>query len=358
MLQHVRSPKWTMVGLVAIHRLMWTATGLIPFLFDKSVWVTAFIVMYTIAFLANAGAGIIWTNLMGDIVPASVRGRYFGIRNTIVSAIGSLTLFIGGQVLEAYPGGPGFHILFTIIFVFSLWNIVMFMFYPNLPLARSTESKMVSMLKKPLRDRGFMKAVLFLSAWLFLQNTILPFYSYMMLELLGIGYDRVSIITVVQTVVSMCSLYLWGTLNARYSNKYLLLWTLPIIALSSVSWSLIAIIPTFVALIVAHALVGIGTGGFNQLAFNFIIGDTPKSERPMFIAMYSAITGFATFLGPILGGLVFEWMKGTPTWVQTWGLASVLGLLMLLLAGTLGRRVLLRDGRHLHPLPEQKNAST
>ena len=66
-LQRVRSPKWTMVGLVAIHRLMWTATGLIPFLFDKSVWVTAFIVMYTIAFLANAGAGIIWTNLMGDL---------------------------------------------------------------------------------------------------------------------------------------------------------------------------------------------------------------------------------------------------------------------------------------------------
>ncbi|MCM3339186.1 hypothetical protein M3650_11175 [Paenibacillus sp. MER TA 81-3] len=62
-----------------------------------------------------------------------------------------------------------------------------------------------------------------MSVWLFLQNTILPSYSYMMLELLGIGYDRVSIITVVQTVVSMCSLYVWGTLNARYSNKYLLL---------------------------------------------------------------------------------------------------------------------------------------
>lgn len=348
LLQRVRSPKWAMLGLVAVHRLAWTATGLIPFLFDKSMWVAAYAVMYTVAFIANAGAGIIWTNFMGDMVPASVRGRYFGIRNTIVNAVGSLTLFIGGQILSAYPGGKGFQIIFILSLIFALCNIGMFFFYPNLPLTPSTESSMVSMVKKPLRDRAFMMPVLFLSLWLMFQNMILPFFSYMMLELVGIGYDQVSIITVVQMLVGMCSLYVWGNLNAKYSNKFLLLCAMPIIALSCVSWSLTAWMPAFAALLIAHSLVGIGTGGFNQMAFNFIIGDSPKSERPMFIAMYSAITGIASFFGPIAGGILFDWAKVMPMWFQTWGLASLLGLIMLLLAATLGRRVLLREGRHIN----------
>lgn len=350
LLQKLTYPKWTMVGLVAVHRLLWGATGLIPFLFDKDVWVISYIVMYTVAFLANAGAGIIWTNMMGDIVPAPVRGRYFGIRNTIVSAVGSLALFIGGQILNAYPGGTGFHILFIVIFVFNVWDIVMFMIYPNLPLSKSNETQLGPMIRKPLRDKQFIRAVMFLAAWLFVQNMILPFYSYMMLELLHLPYNMVSIITVVQTLMSMASLYVWGNLNAKYNNKFLLLCTLPVIALSCLSWSLIAVMPTLVGLFVAHALVGIGTGGFNQMAFNFIIGDTPKSERPMFIAMYSAITGFAAFLGPITGGLVFEWLTPAPSWVQTWGVTGLLGVCLFILGGTWGRKVLLTEGKHVNSL--------
>ena len=41
------------------------------------------------------------------------------------------------------------------------------------------------------------------------------------------------------------------------------------------------------------------------MVFAFTIGDTPKSERPMYIATYSAITGFAAFLGPVAGGKIY-----------------------------------------------------
>lgn len=346
-LQKITYPKWPMVILVSIHRLMWGATGLIPFVFEPEWWVPTFIVMYTIAFLANAGGGIIWTNLMGDIVPAAIRGRYFGIRNTVVNAIGSLTLFIGGQILDANPGGEGFRILFLIILIFNIWNIAMFAFYPNLPLAKSSESNMSGMIMKPLRDKQYIRSVMLLACWLFVQNLIVPFFSFMMLDLLHISYKMVSIVTVVQALASMCSFYIWGNLNAKYNNRFLLLCTMPIIAFSCLTWGLTLIMPTIAGLIIAHALVGIGTGGFNQMAFNFIIGDTPKSERPMFIAMYSAITGFATFLGPIIGGWVFEWMEETPLWMQTAGIASIVGIIMLILAATIGRKTLLQGGTRL-----------
>lgn len=346
-LQKITYPKWPMLILLSIHRLMWGATGFIPFLFEPDWWIPAFIVMYSIAFLANAGGAMIWTNLMGDMVPAAIRGRYFGIRNTLVNAIGSFVLFVGGQILDSYPGEAGFLILFIIILVFNIWNIAMYAFYPNIPLTKSTETQMGRMFMKPLRDKQYIRSVMLLACWLFVQNLVVPFFSYMMLDLLHISYKMVSIITVIQALSSMCSFYVWGNLNARYNNRFLLLCTMPIIALSCLSWGITLILPAVTGLIIAHALVGIGTGGFNQLAFNFIIGDTPKSERPMFIAMYSAITGFTAFLGPIIGGWVFEVVKGAPLWIQTAGIASIAGMIMLFITATMGRKILLQGGTKL-----------
>jgi MFS family permease len=211
--------------------------------------------------------------------------------------------------------------------------------YPNLPFEKSKESKFLPMLKKPLKDASFMKAVFFLAGWLFVQTISVPFFSYIMLKILKISYQQVSIITVAQTVVMMMSFYIWGNLNSRYGNKQLLFWTLPLIALSCLMWGGLAFLPTLVVLYAAHILLGLGVGGFNQLAFNYLIGDTPKSERPMFIAMYSAITGIATFLGPLLGGWIYGHISGFPGWVEEYGVSVFTGVI-LMLALLIGRVVL------------------
>ncbi|MNE80501.1 Major Facilitator Superfamily protein [compost metagenome] len=107
---------------------------------------------------------------------------------------------------------------------------------------------------------------------------------------------------------------------------------------------MLSIFPLLVVLIIAHVIFGIGVGGFNQLAFNFMIGDTPKTERPMYIAVYSAITGVAAFFGPLIGGKVYEWIHHWPSWMQIYGMQLLVGVLMIALATTLGRRIL-RDER-------------
>ncbi|MNN33702.1 Major Facilitator Superfamily protein [compost metagenome] len=188
-----------------------------------------------------------------------------------------------------------------------------------------------------------MKATAFLACWLLIQTLIVPLYSYAMLGLMHINYSTVSIITVIQTVAMMVSFYIWGNLNARYSNKKLLFWTLPLIAASCLSWGLLAVLPGVLVLILSHILLGVGVGGFNQLAFNFTIGDTPKSERPMFIAMYSALTGLTSFIGPLAGGGLYAWMKSWPSsldWFELYGFPAFTGLVMMILTFTLGRRIL------------------
>ncbi|MFU1798631.1 MFS transporter [Paenibacillus azoreducens] len=340
LIQRLRSRKWTLVLFVALHRILWGSTGLIPFLFPKPYWVTAFIVLYTLAFMFNTVGGILWNSLISDIVPSRVRGRYFGIRNTLLNALGTFVMYAGGIILDSEPGGRGFLILYIIVWICIAANISVFFFYPDMPFEHSEESRLIPMMKKPLKDSPFLKATLFLGGFLFLQNLVVPLYSYVMLQLLHINYETLSLLNVAQTVFMMGSFYVWGNLNSRYSNRHLLFWTLPIIALSCLLWGLLSVLPLLFVLFAAHIVFGIGVGGFNQLAFNFMIGDTPKSERPMYMAMYAAITGVAAFFGPLIGGNVQEMIRHLPLWTQIYGMQLGVGLAMLVLIATLGRKIL------------------
>ncbi|TBL70553.1 MFS transporter [Paenibacillus thalictri] len=331
-MQKIKSRKMTLVLFGSMHRLLWVSTGLIPFVLPQVWWVDAYIVLYFLAFLSNGIGSVVWTSMMGDMVPAAVRGKYIGIRNTIVWAIGGVCIYAGGQILEKYPGAEGFHLIYIICAICTVLNIIAFFFYPNPPFAKSTELDIRGMLRRPFQDAMFRRAVLFLSAYLLVQGLAVPFFNFVMLDVLKLGYSLVSMYTLLMTLVMMVSYYLWGALNSKYSTQLLLLWSLPFIGLSCLLWGGIAFLPALLVLGAVHILLGIGTGGFNLLAFNFIIGDTPKSERPMFIAVYSALTGIAGFIGPLLGGVIFKHAANWPEWLQQYGICAITGLLLLMYA--------------------------
>ncbi|MEW9699819.1 MFS transporter [Paenibacillus sp. SI8] len=168
----------------------------------------------------------------------------------------------------------------------------------------------------------------------------MPLFSYVMLGLMHVNYQTVSLITMVHTLVMMGSYYVWGLFNARYSAQTLLLWSLPIIALACMLWGTLAFLPALVVLYGVHIVLGIGLGGFNQMVFAFTIGDTPKSERPMYVATYSALTGFAAFLGPICGGKVYALLQTAPQWMQVYGVSTLIGVILLIMGLWVGRLVL------------------
>lgn len=323
-----------------VHRTLWVATGLIPFWVPESYWVATYIGMFTISFICAQSAGVLWTSLVADMVPAQVRGRYFGIRNTIHWAVASLCLLIGGQILNRLPEGSGFVVLYVICAAATVWNGIELFRYPNLPLERSIESSKWKMLKKPLGDRTYLFATLFLATFILIQNIVVPLFSYVMLDIVKLNYTWVTVITTIQMIVMMFSYYYWGNLNSRFATRTLLRWALPIIAFACLLWSGMELLPAVLVLIIVHCVLGIGLGGYNLLAFNFIIGDTPKSERPMYIAVFSALTGITGFIGPLLGGWIYKRLEDSPYWVQSYGISMFTGALLLVMALVIGPIVL------------------
>ncbi|WP_325050039.1 MFS transporter [Cohnella faecalis] len=178
----------------------------------------------------------------------------------------------------------------------------------------------------------FRSATFFIASFILVQNIAVPLFSYVMLSILDMNASEVTLIIMLQNIVMMISYYYWGVLNGRYESQTLLLWTFPLIAASCFAWVGMAALPALAVLIVVHILLGFGQAGYNLLVFNFLIGDSPKSERPMYVAVFSALTGLAGFFGPVIGGWLYGQAEGGPEWVQRYGLTALTGLAMLVLA--------------------------
>ncbi|MBO9596320.1 MAG: MFS transporter, partial [Cohnella sp.] len=316
--------------------VLWVGTGLIPLFFPEDSWIPIYIAIWLLSNLANQACAVIWTSLMADIVPAAVRGKYFGIRNTIHWFVVSATLLFGGQLMEWLPGTKGYAVLFLISGACVVWNGWALSRYPNPPFTPSENGRSLRMLKKPFSDRRFRSATLFIAGFMLVQNIVIPLFSYVMLEIANLSTSKVTAIIMLQNIVMMVSYYYWGVLNGRFSTDKLLMWTFPIIAASCAAWAGMAIMPVIAVLIVVHIVLGFGLAGYNLLVFNFLIGDTPSAERPIYIAVFSALTGLAGFLGPTIGGWLYDMAKDGPEWMLRYGIATFAGLALMALGLLVG----------------------
>lgn len=331
-LQRWRNRRLWMIILGTTSRTAWVATGIIPLLLPAKLWFAAYVSVILIAFLLNQAGGMVFTSLLSDVVPAGVRGKYFGIRNMMLWAAVCMTLLVGGQILEFFPGGTGFAILFGLAAVCVVWNGWEIAKHPNPPLTPSGDPISFAMALKPLKDRRFRSALAFLSVFIFFCNIAVPMFAYVMLNLYELDYSTVTGITILHNVVLMISSFYWGKLSARYSSRVLLLAIFPLYGLSCLIWLGIAALPVIAVLIISHALLGVALGGYNLVTFTFLIEDSPRVDRPMYVALFYAATGIASFFGTSVGGRLFQLAAGGPEWLPNYGLIAMCGAAMLLLA--------------------------
>lgn len=333
LMQRMENRKLWMMMCGIIHRVLWTLTGLIPFLLPSTMQVPVFVFLFFSSFISGAIGGVIWSSLISDMVPAQIRGRYFGIRNTIHLAFGSVGLLAAGQILEHMPEKLfGFAILFGICGLLTIWNGIELKRYPNPPFEKSTEKSGFGAFLRPVRDRTFMLVAGFIAIFILVFNAAVPLFSFVMLDILGVSYTLVTVVTTVQMATMMLAFYVWGNLNARIDSMTLLLWSLPIMALCCVLWIGLEFLPLLLVLLLVHIALGVGQGGFNLLSFNYLIGDTPKADRPMYIAFFQAFSGITGFVGPLIGGWVYKQISGGPMWIQSYGVSVMAGVIMLVLA--------------------------
>jgi MFS family permease len=255
---------------------------------------------------ASAASGVVgnnaWTAWMGELVPSSIRGRYFGQRTAICTAGGSLAGLAFGVLLDRSGHGGG--ALSVLAVIASVAGIA-----TGFLLARQHEPPGpacvpdLASAMRPFADLAVRDLLVFQVAWNAAVGCGGSFFYLHLLRNLHAGYTRIAMYAAGVAAARMLSAPVWGRAIDRLGARPVLAACSFVAGVMPFTWILAserAIWP-----IAIDALVGgAALGGHGLATFAMPLAVTPRSGRPFYLAAFSMAGGLGYALGAAVGGVV------------------------------------------------------
>jgi MFS family permease len=248
---------------------------------------------------------------MSAIVPEEIRGRFFGLRNSILGMITIIVTISGGYFLDWYPKifpdmsrFNSFYILFGIGVIAGLASAVF--------LSRQVEPKQLQPFRgqyklymgEPLRNKNFRLLLIFACFWSFAVNFAAPFYVVYMLKDLSMSYTMIGILTVLSAGADLTGMGIWGHYSDQLGNRPIMIVTAGMVAILPIFWIFTTPHPVSVYLFIPflHVLGGFMVSGYNLTSVNLVFRSAPAERNSIYFAFWASSNGIMAGFGALAGG--------------------------------------------------------
>ncbi len=317
LVERMRERKRIAVLALTIARLLIMALGLLPFVADVPQRLALLIAaQFAIASLGSFAACAV-NSWLHQLVPPGSLGAFFGKRLLYGTSIACAGTLAAGWIVDHPPLGetvPAFSIAFLAAGVAGLTS--------SLYLARAPEPQMqdagppVSLWTRmllPLEDRNFRQLLVMLAAWNVASNVAAPFLTVYLLQQLGYGLTTVTALWVGSQVANAMTLFLWGRLSDRFSNKAVLAVALPVYFACTLGLVFTRAGAPYglqlSLLVLVHVVMGAASGGIGLATGNLGLKLAPQDKGTAYLAAVGLASTIAGGLAPILAGAVAEWFS-------------------------------------------------
>jgi MFS family permease len=268
--------------------------------------------------LEYLGVVALWS-WWGDLVPLTIRGRYFARRQMIQLGVSIPTLLAGGYFADAWreqfknepdrlllayaiPIGLG-----AIVLLFSLVPLVLMPATRVYP--RPTATLAWSTIAAPFADRRFWPVLVFRSRFSLsngisqtVQNVIYP------KDVLGFGVGPMSAMKVVTQVGQLGASRWVGRWSDRFGNRPVLMAAQACVSASLVFY-LVARGPDTRWLLVGAWIMFAAYAAHNICLPNLVLKLAPDLEKPAYIASNKALGSLFHAVATIAAGVAFDWLR-------------------------------------------------
>lgn len=292
-------------------RLALLVLAIIPFLFSQpAVAIVAIIVIdglrSYLANLANPG----WTSLVADLVPESMRGRFFAGRNTAIGVAALVVAPLAGQIISLTNhrlDSPfaGYQAVFLLAFGFGLISTIFFSRIREPRRARNDYWKhQRGDLRRALRaSPRFVGLIISAFVWNLALQVAAPFFNVYLVTDFGATALTIGILAGISSLTALVGQPVFGQLQDKKGAFWVQATTGLLIPLLPLAWASITS-PWQVGVI--NSFSGFLWAGYNLASFSLLITLTPEQQRPRAVALYhTAVLGSAV-IGPLLGGYLAD----------------------------------------------------
>jgi len=287
------------------------------------------------SFLNSLGTAS-WLSWVASLVPRQLRGRYFGLRNSIASLTALLAVPLGGMIVSHWPGGSlqGYGAVLVLGGIAGLMSLG----FQRLMVDVNPQDQMRLLRKQQRRgerqnaltegirtwfwqDANFLIFLTYFAIWNFSVNLCNPFFNLYLLEELKLDVTLVTLYTSLSAGANLVMLVLWGRIADRLGNRFLLLVVGAVVAMTPLFWMGTGVngLSIWLWFPLLHMLGG-GTWAAIDLCLNNMqISIAPIHNQPGYFAIAAAIAGVSGAIGTVMGGYTAE----------VAGYTGLLGLFML-----------------------------
>jgi MFS family permease len=268
-----------------------------------------------IAMAINGISSVGWWSWMADLIPESIRGRFFGERTRFLLIVAAIVPLAAGGALDLLPERSVMIWIFLMATIMAILQPLLHLWIPEpqrgmnrqKPSLRTT----VRMYMTPLRDRGFRAYLGAVGFRVFAASLPAPFLVlYLRGEIINgqlVGceatYFMITLASAIGVGAGVISSRWWGMLADKIGHRpvfligiagYVLQLCYGLLSPDNYSW-LLPLLNVF------GNLIGVGTG---IAMSNLLIGISPKEGREYYVATYTVMVSLPAALAPWLGGLI------------------------------------------------------
>ena len=293
-----------LIGTLALLVLVPDKTTALHLLIAAQVFITLF----------GSIGGCAFNSWLHQLLAAQGLGALFSRRlfwSTVLASAGALA---AGFAIQRWPGA---HRLDAYALCFAAAGAVGFigLHYLSLvpeptPTRTGPRTPLVELVTAPFADRIFRRVVVFMASWNFASNLAAPFLTVYLLQQMGYGMGRVTSLWVTSQLANAFTMYLWGRISDRLSNKGILAVALPayfggLIALP------FAAIPhahplTLPLLYFIHVVMGAASGGIALATGNLGLKLAPHGRGTHYLAVVALTGALASGIAAISGGALAD----------------------------------------------------
>jgi len=298
----------------SLPRVLWAPAIILTMLLFQQEQIMIRGILLALLILVHAQlaiSGVAWLSWMTDVVPENIRGRYFGLRNSLVSIATVLATFAGGWFLDVQHGSRmAFGILFIIASIAGAVCTILLIKQPEPKKILAPRHKnFFRLYREPFQQPNFRRLLRFSLLWQFAFHFASPFFVVYMLTELGVGYSLAAFYTVIHASFEFLGMRVWGHISDRTGNKPVI--TIAAVVYCALPWIWLLTFKNsfsfYVMIPVLHVAGGFFWAAYNLCSTNLMFRLAPRERNSIYFGAWAACNGLAACAGALLGGALGKW---------------------------------------------------
>lgn len=290
--------------------------------FQQLVVLTLSIVFFT-NLLGGLGSAS-WLSWLAIIVPRRLRGKYFGIRNSVCNLTNFICVPVAGFIISHWYGGTiqGYGLVLSLGIICGLISLYCQYFKADvnpqlqnqnhLELCKSSSESIcrdeTNWTSIVWQNSNFLLFLVYFSVWMLAVHLSAPFFNFYLLDTLDLDVTLVTVYSSLQTGANLLMLIIWGKLADKIGNRPILICVGVLVAITPLLWLGIGHnqLDFWLWLPLLHIFTGITWAAIDLCMTNMYLVIVPIKNQSIYIAIAAAVAGVSGALGTTIGGFIAQ----------------------------------------------------